>query len=100
MWPFPPKPDPILATLNILIDQNQQSQREMMKAVQAITDAAGKQAEVLGKYLDLFKTTDEPRRWTEDPEQESKQQLLDAGFPNGGTEAEQAQWVLDNLDKL
>lgn len=92
--------DHLMATLNILIDGQQRTNQAVMQAVSAMSDASKQQSEVLSKYLDLFKTPGEPQRWTDDIEVTNKEELYKLGFPAEGTEAEQAQWVLDNLEKL
>jgi hypothetical protein len=99
-WLFTRKPDPLLATLNILIDQQQQTQLAMLKTVQAMSEASAKQAEVLGGYLKLFQTPGDPVGWKEDFEEQNKEQLIRAGFPAESDEADQAKWVLEHLDRL
>jgi hypothetical protein len=88
----------LIATLDLVIKNQQQMTTTVMNTVQAFSEVASKQADVLNKYLDLFKTPGEPQRWTDEYDEEAKkQELAVKGFPHGGSEAEQAQWVLDHL---
>lgn len=86
--------------LEILIENQQKTTQAVMNAVAQIGEASSKQAEVLSQYLKLFQTPGEPQRWTEDMEQDNKDELLASGFPAEASEEEQAKWVLNNLDRL
>lgn len=91
----------LIQTLDLVIKNQQQMTVTVMNTVQAFSEVASKQADVLNKYLDLFKTPGEPQRWTDEHDPEEKQQdMIAAGFPHNGTEAEQAQWVLDHLGEV
>lgn len=77
----------------------------MLTAVATISEASSKQSEVLGEYLKLFNTPGEPTHWRhpdsdEVDEGKNLEEMAKLGFPAKGTEAEQAQWVLDNIEKL
>ena len=103
-WPWSRKRDDRLDKLADALESIAKNQQQMsvtvMNTVQAFSEVASKQADILSKYLDLFKTPEEPRRWAEDPAEESRDELMAANFPFEGTEAEQAKWVLENLDKM
>lgn len=91
---------PTLHLINELIANQQEQSIKMMEAVSTVVSASQKQAEVLHSYLELFKSPGEPQRWAYDMEEDNKRELSAKGFPIEGTEAEQAQWILDNLDQL
>jgi len=91
----------LIQTLDLVIKNQQQMTTTVMNTVQAFSEVASKQADVLNKYLDLFKTPGDPQRWTDEPDpEEKKAELIAAGFPHGASEAEQAQWVLDHLGEV
>jgi hypothetical protein len=94
------KPDPFLARLDIILESQERTQLAFIQAVKAMADASSKQAEVLTQYLKLFQTPGEPQVWRANPEKENEVELLAAGFPKDGTEAEQAEWALQHLDIL
>jgi len=84
----------------LLIENQQKTSQSVINAVDSISVASSKQAEVLGKYLDLFKSPDDPRHWTEQPEQENLDELIKLGFPKEASEADQAKWILDHLGEI
>lgn len=73
----------------------------MMDAVTATIEASEKQAEVLGKYLDLFKQPGDTSAWVEkSPSEAGSAEMIAMGFDPTWSEAAQAEWVLAHLDKL
>lgn len=98
-WPFRKKQDELLALVTKVIEQNNETQKGFLDAANRIAEVAKQQGEVLGKYLDLFKSPEPPRRWTsKDQEQAELQQLLEEeGFPVDGTEKERTEWLMNNL---
>lgn len=99
MWPFtrPPREVSTAEVLQRVLDMQQETQAAVLRAVQTMAEASGKQAQVLQAYLELFKTPGEPERWEHDPQAQNMDELLRAGFPKDATEAEQAEWVLKHL---
>ena len=97
-----PDPDKLMAMFEILMEKQDKTQAMVFRAVQSIGDASTKQAEVLSQYLKLFQTPGEPQHWTFDQDQEvaNLEELEKSGFPKEGTEKEQAEWVLANLERL
>lgn len=95
-----PEPDKLTALMEIIIENQEKTFQGVMNAVNSIGQASEKQAEVLSQYLKLFSTPGEPTRWEHDAVAENTREMEELGFPSGGTEAEQAQWVLDNLERL
>lgn len=97
--PGPSRTDVLLETF---IEGQQKIQTSMLQAVATISEASAEQSKVLGQYLSLFSQPGEPQGWTH-PEFDVEQNTLELaamGFPAEGSEAEQAKWVLDNLEKL
>lgn len=91
----------MLATFNILIENQTKTTQSVIAAVDTISNASSKQAEVLSKYLDLFKSPGDPQRWgEEDPEQTNIDELVKMGFPKEGDDATQAKWVLDHIGEI
>lgn len=97
---FTKTPDPMLGMVATLIEQQQQTQLAIISMAQEMAAATSKQAEVLNSYLKLFQTPGEPQRWEADPEADNRKELEAAGFPFAGTEKEQAEWVMNNMDRL
>ncbi len=92
--------DPLVRVLEMIAENQKTTTESVMGAVKAIGEASQKQAQVLESYLKLFSTPGEPQRWENDPTALNESQLIAAGFPKEGSEAEQAQWILDNLDRI
>lgn len=99
-WPWSaPKVDPVVLALNAMIESQRETSAMVIQAVQSISGAAEKQAEVLKSYLALFTTPGEPQRFTAEQveEEENLAELAKQGFPSEGTEVEQAEWVLARI---
>src|SRR5688572_11195021 len=91
---FPQKPDSMVLLLEHLVKQSDRQNTLMADAIKGVVEASAKQADVLQSYLSLFKgDKGEPERWVRSETEQNKQELLDAGFPVNGTEAEQAEWI-------
>lgn len=91
--------------LETLIESQQRTQQATLTAIATISDAAAKQADVLNSYLKLFQQPGEPQPWRhpeadEVDEARNMDEMVKLGFPQQGTEAEQAEWVLKNIDRL
>jgi hypothetical protein len=105
-WLFgTPDPSRVDVLLETLIESQGRVQQAMLQAVATISEASSKQSEVLGEYLKLFNQPGDPQGWRHpaDDEVDEERNLADLarmGFPKEGTEAEQAKWVLDNIEKL
>lgn len=97
-WPWTKRHQELMGVINALIESQNKTNLAVMEAVGQMASTAGKQAEVLDSYLKLFKTEEAPSRWEPDPEGDNMRDLERAGFPKTGTEAEQAEWVLQHLD--
>lgn len=103
MWnPFKRKSkvDTTLQVIELVKDMMQHSQEMNLRtvaAVESMTITSQKHADILSKYLDLFQSPGEPRRWVDEPEKANEKAMLDRGFPKDASEAEQAEWVLANL---
>ena len=95
-----PEPDKLAALMEIVIANQEKTFQGVLNAVAQIGQASEKQAEVLSQYLKLFQTPGDPTRWEHDPEAENNEDLTKMGFPSGGTDSEQASWVLDNISRL
>lgn len=99
MWPFKRREDQLIKLLTKMTEQQAENQRAFLDTTNRFAEAAKQQGEVLSKYLDLFKTPAEPRRWTgqQTADQEMKEALKREGYPVDGTEEEQAKWLAENL---
>lgn len=103
MWnPFKrtPKQDTTLKVIELVQEMMTHSQEMNLRtvaAVESMTVTSQKHADILSKYLGLFQSPGEPRRWVDEPEAENEKALLDRGFPKDASEQEQAEWVLANL---
>lgn len=99
MWPFRKREDQLLELVSKVLQQNAETQRAFLEVTNRISETAKQQGEVLARYLDLFKTPSEPRRWTaqQNDAQEMKKILEAEGYPFGGDEKEQAEWLAENL---
>lgn len=101
MWnPFkkgPSREDRMLEMMEKMLEHTQQLTTRNLAAVEAMSTTAQKYAEVLGEYIQLFKQPGEPERWVDDPVAKNMAELKAAGFPTEKTEAEQAEWILENL---
>lgn len=99
-----PEPDRLQALVEILIESQQRTQQATLNAIATISNSAEAQAKVLAEYLKLFQTPGEPTSRTFDPdvvdEDANKEELAKMGFPVAGTEKEQADWVLKNIDRM
>jgi hypothetical protein len=102
VWAWLVGTNPTSILLSEMVEQNARTNAQMMQAITQVVSASEKQAEVLGKYLDLFKSPDDPRRWQmgENADAENLEEMVKMGFPAKGTDAEQADWVLQHLDRL
>ena len=87
----------LFALLNIVIEQQGKTQNSVMNATNEVAKVCESQGKVLGSYLQMFQTPEEPKRYTRDIKKENRQFLEGKGFPLEGTETEQAQWVLENM---
>ncbi len=87
----------LFALLNIVIDQQGATQKSVLNATNEVAHVCESQGKILGSYLQLFQTPDEPKRYTRNIQKENRQFLEGKGFPLDGTDTEQAQWVLENL---
>lgn len=92
-----PEPNVLEALIKNMLAQQGKIHQQMFNAVQAMGESSSKQAEVLQSYLKLFQNTEAPTAWRDDPEAENTAALEAQGFPSKGTEAEQAEWVLEHL---
>jgi len=97
LFKSPPKPDPIILLLDHMVKQSERQNILMADAIKGVVSASAKQADVLQSYLSLFKGDKEPERWVQNEAEQNKEELLQAGFPMGGTEAEQAEWILKTM---
>lgn len=98
-----PDPDTALEMLRIIVENQEKVHTSVMGAVAATVAASEKQAEVLAGYLKLFQTPGDPQAWKEPtPEEEGERSMKALGFDPDGkwSEAEMAEWVLKNIDKL
>ena len=95
-----PEIDPLVETMRLLVQSNSKNNEMTMEMVTAMGEASQKQAEVLNSYLKLFQEPGEPRRWEYDPIEQNTEELTAAGFPFAGTDHEQTEWVLDNLERV
>ena len=87
----------LFALLNIVIEQQGKTQHSVMNATNEVAKVCESQGKVLGSYLQMFQTPDEPQRYTRDIKKENRRYLADKGFPVDGSDTEQAQWVLENM---
>ena len=87
----------LFALLNIVIEQQGKTQHSVKNATNEVAKVCESQGKVLGSYLQMFQTPEEPKRYTRDIKKENRQFLEGKGFPLEGTETEQAQWVLENM---
>ena len=87
----------LFALLNIVIEQQGKTQNSVMNATNEVAKVCESQGKVLGSYLQMFQTPDEPQRYTRDIKKENRQFLEGKGFPLEGTETEQAKRVLENM---
>lgn len=97
LFKAPPKPDPMVLLLEHLVKQSERQNVLMADAIKGVVEASAKQADVLQSYLSLFKGDKEPERWVRSEVEQNKAELLEAGFPVNGTEAEQAEWILKTM---
>lgn len=100
-----PEPDRLSVLVETLIESQQRTQQATLTAIAQISEASTRQAEVLGAYLKLFNTPGDPHPWrnpdTDEVDSEANlKDMVAAGFPQNGSDAEQATWVLNNLDKV
>ena len=87
------------AKLDLLLSQQQTAQKQLIRAVERMTDVAEAQTKVFESWVGLFKNQqDQPtRRWTRDVAQENQEFLAQRGMPSGLSEADQAAWVKTEL---
>lgn len=86
-----------------IVESQRQQTTIFASAMESVGEASKRNAEVLQSYLKLFATPEEPRSWKFDEvnEEENLSDLMSQdGFPKDGSDADMAQWVLDNMSKM
>lgn len=102
-WPWTrsqKRHEEMLATFQVITAEQNKVHMAMINAMSEMANASAKNAEVLNSYLKLFQTEGEPQRWVDEPEERNAEELAKLGFPKEGTEAQQAEWVLQHLEDL
>ena len=87
------------AKIDRLLSQQETAQRQLIRAVERMTDVAAAQTKVFETWVGLFKDqhTQPTRRWTRDIAQENQEFLAQRGMPENLSETEQAEWVKAEL---
>ncbi len=87
------------AKLDLLLSQQQAAQKQLIHAVERMTDVAAAQTKVFETWVGLFKEQHHQptRRWTRDVAQENQEFLAQRGMPDNLSETEQAEWVKQEL---
>lgn len=87
------------AKVDRLLSQQETAQRQLIRAVERMTDVAVAQTKVFETWVGLFKDQqNQPtRRWTRDVSKENQEFLAQRGMPSGLSDADQAQWVKTEL---
>lgn len=84
--------------LEALFARQEATQKATIEAAQTIARASERQAAVLGEYLKLFQSAQQPRRWAVDADAEDKDYLKTQGYPVDGTREEQERWLAEQLN--
>ena len=87
------------AKVDRLLSQQETAQRQLIRAVERMTDVAVAQTKVFETWVGLFKDQhNQPtRRWTRDVAKENQEFLAQRGMPSDLSDADQAQWVKTEL---
>ena len=82
-----------------MLSQQETAQRQLIRAVERMTDVAVAQTKVFETWVGLFKDQqNQPtRRWTRDVAKENQEFLAQRGMPENLSDADQAQWVKTEL---
>lgn len=86
-----------------IVESQRQQTMTIMSAMESVGEASKRNAEVLQSYLKLFSTPEEPRSWKFDDVEDDlnmENLLSQDGFPKDGSDADMAQWVLNNMEKV
>lgn len=90
----------LVTTLNRVLDDQIDERRMVFKAVSEMVEGINHQSSALQAYLKLFNSNDTPTSWTFNPTEEASQAYVEQGFPTGGTEQEQAAWILADAGRM
>lgn len=97
MWPFTTRADRLADILQEVLVSQQATTRATLECAKAYAKAADGLADAVKTHLKLFDPQGrQPQTWKSNPEAERDAELAKQGFPLGGTESEQLNWVLSH----